>query len=339
MRQMSRRTTIIDVAQKAGVSKSTVSLVLQNSPLVKEETRHKVRVAMDALNYVYNRSAAHLGGSTTGLVGLIINDLRNPFFTEFATSVQMALAERGYMVVLGNSNEEPALQTQLLSSMVEHGVSGLIVSPAYDDNTQSFDICRKASVPTLQVLRKLDNRTDLFPFSAPDYDAGGREATLHLLDQNIRHIAFIGGEEGRQVTQERLSGYQAVLQEKGISPQFFFGATSHQFGRQSAHLLATEHPEIEAVICFNDRVALGVLAGSRDIGRDIGKELKIIGFDDIEECQLSQPNLSSVSCDIAEFGRNIAMRMADWLEGKKEPSREYRSPVTFIARDSSESGS
>ncbi|MGC6411548.1 MAG: LacI family DNA-binding transcriptional regulator [Candidatus Puniceispirillaceae bacterium] len=332
---MKRRTTIIEVAQKAGVSKSTVSLVLQNSSLVKNETRDKVRAAMDALNYVYNRSAAHLGGSATGLIGLIINDLRNPFFTEFATSVQMALAERGYMVVLGNSNEEPALQRQLLSSMVEHGVSGLIVSPAYDDNAHSFDICHKASVPTLQVLRKLDSRTDLFPFSAPDYEAGGREATAHLLAQNIRHIAFVGGEEGRKITQERLSGYQAVLEENAITPQFFFGATSHQFGRETAHMLAKQHPEIEAVICFNDRVALGVLAGSRDMDRQVGHDLKIIGFDNIEECQHSQPPLSSVSCDIAEFGQEVAQRMADWLEAKQEPLRETRSSVRLIARGSS----
>ena len=93
---MTRRPTIVDVAQAAGVSKSTVSLVLRDSPLVREGTRAAVRAAMARTGYVYNRAAANLRGTGTGLIGLIINDLRNPFFTEFATAVQMALSARGH---------------------------------------------------------------------------------------------------------------------------------------------------------------------------------------------------------------------------------------------------
>jgi len=102
-----RRPTIIDVASRAGVSKSTVSLVLQESPLVRPETRETVRQAMAEIGYVYNRSAAQLRSSNTGLIGLVINDLRNPFFTEFATSVQMALSARGYATVVANTDESP----------------------------------------------------------------------------------------------------------------------------------------------------------------------------------------------------------------------------------------
>ena len=102
-----RRPTIIDVAKQAGVSKSTVSLVLQNSPSVREETRKQVRAAMAEIGYVYNRSAANMRSSNAGLIGLVINDLRNPFFTEFATSLQMALSERGYSAVVANTDERP----------------------------------------------------------------------------------------------------------------------------------------------------------------------------------------------------------------------------------------
>ena len=107
---MSRRPTIHDVAREAGVSKSTVSLVLQDSPTVRAETRAAVRQAMARIGYVYNRNAANLRKAGVGLIGLVINDLRNPFFTEFATSVQMALSERGFATVIANTDEDPKLQ-------------------------------------------------------------------------------------------------------------------------------------------------------------------------------------------------------------------------------------
>ena len=130
---MNKRPTIVDVARHAGVSKSTVSLVLQNSPLVRTSTRDEVEKSMGALNYVYNRSAANLRGADVGLIGLVINDLRNPFFTEFAASAQMTFASRGYATVIANTDENPSIQTQVIASMIEHGVSGFLISPTYVD--------------------------------------------------------------------------------------------------------------------------------------------------------------------------------------------------------------
>ena len=124
-----KRPTIKDVAAHAKVSKSTVSLVLQNSDQVKTETREAVNASMLALGYVRNRAAATLRGSGTGLIGLVINDLRNPFFTEFAASVQMALADRGFATVIANCDEDPAIQTRTIRSMMEHDVAGFMISP------------------------------------------------------------------------------------------------------------------------------------------------------------------------------------------------------------------
>lgn len=162
------RPTIIDVAKLAGVSKSTVSLVLQNSPSVSPKTREDVRTAMADLGYVYNRAAANLRSSQIGLVGLVINDLRNPFFTEFATAVQMAISEAGYATVVANTDEDPALQSRTIAAMIEHGVSGLIISPVYGDEGATFEPLARAGIAAMQVLRKVSPRTDLFPFASPD---------------------------------------------------------------------------------------------------------------------------------------------------------------------------
>lgn len=330
-----RRPTIIDVAREAGVSKSTVSLVLQNSPLVKDETREHVRATMSAMGYVYNRSAAKLRKSNPDLIGLVINDLRNPFFTEFATSLQMALSSRGYAAVIANTDENPDLQTDVVGAMIEHGVAALIISPAYGEDASTFDTIQRAGIPAMQVLRKVDPRTDLFPFSAPDYVRGSRAAAEHLLQVGARRIAFVGGLEGRGVTRERLSGYLDVLKSHGMEPLVLTGAAARTFGREVARTLAEHHADVDAVICFNDQVALGLVSGCAEIGRAVGTDLRIVGFDDIEDVAHSWPALSSVRCDIAGFGRSTAETVLVWLEAGIVPPPEHRTDVSLVVRQSS----
>ena len=333
-----RRPTIIDVAHKAGVSKSTVSLVLQNSASVREETRVQVRQAMADLGYVYNRAAANMRMANAGLIGLVINDLRNPFFTEFATSLQMALSDFGYAVVIANTDEDPDLQAQTVGTMVEHGVSAIIISPAYGDVKATFDTVLRAQIPTMQVLRKVDPRTDVLPFSGPDYREGSRMATRHLLDQGARRVAFVGGLEGRAVTQERMSGYLQVLAEAGLEPLVLQGKPSRAFGREMAHLLARAHPDCDAVLCFNDLLALGVLAGCQEIGRKVGAGFRVVGFDDIEDAAQAYPALTSVRCDVSGFGRLTAKTIVGWLENRTLPEAECHLPVELVVRQSSQSG-
>src|SRR6056297_2333860 len=292
---MKRRPTITDVAARAGVSKSTVSLVLQGSPLVRAETAKTVRAAMREIGYVYNRAAATLRGSSVGLVGLVINDLRNPFFTEFAVSFQMAMAAAGYATVISNADEDAELQEKLVASMIEHGVDAVVISPTYGDPASVFDPLALAGIPTLQVLRRMDPRTELFPFASFDYAAGSAEATRHLIATGARRIAFVGGLDERSITRERMEGYLAALEGAGLWPLRIEGPTS----------------------------------------RAVGRDIRVVGFDDIEEAALAWPDLSSVACDIAGFGRDTAGALRDWLDTGTRPVAERRAPVGLIVRASS----
>ena len=332
---MTRRPTILDVASAAGVSKSTVSLVLQGSDLVREETAVAVREAMGRVGYVYNRAAANLRSASTGQVGLVINDLRNPFYTEFATTLQMRLAEAGYATVIGNSDEDPGRQVQVVRSMIEHGVAGLVIAPAFGAPGPVMDQIAAASVPAMQVLRRLEGSDGLIPFASFDYATGGAEATQHLLDQGCRRIAFLGGIAGRQITQERASGYLEAMERAGLQPLMLHGPTTRHQGYEAA----TGLPEdIEAVLCFNDLVALGLLNGLARLGRRPGRDIRLVGFDDIAECAEVWPALSSVSCDIARFGDDMAARLLRWLAKGEAPPMETRAGVALIARASSLGG-
>ncbi|MCB9944404.1 MAG: LacI family DNA-binding transcriptional regulator [Geminicoccaceae bacterium] len=331
---MKRRPTILDVARHAGVSKSTVSLVLRNSPLVRNSTRLDVERSMAALGYVYNRSAANLRGTGSGLVGLIINDLRNPFFTEFAASAQMAFSREGYATAIANTDEDPAIQAQVVDSMIEHGVSAFVISPAYDDDRTTFDKIERAGIPTMQVLRRIDDRTDLFPFASLDYTAGGELATRHLIELGCRNIAFIGGLADRPITRERMTGYERVMIAEGLEPRHFPGRPSRMIGRRMAHGLARECPGIDAAVCFSDLVALGMHSGFAEAGVVLGEDFRLVGFDDIEECSLVYPQLSSVRCDIARFGEHAARAMLRWLVHNQHPPCERREPIHLIPRQS-----
>ncbi|MFV0384537.1 LacI family DNA-binding transcriptional regulator [Paracoccus sp. (in: a-proteobacteria)] len=330
-----RRPTIIDVARKAGVSKSTVSLVLQNSPSVRDRTRRKVQKVMAEIGYVYNRAAANMRMANAGLIGLVISDLRNPFFTEFATSLQMALAERGYSTFIANTDESPRLQEQVVGSMIEHGVSAVIICPAPGAGNGAFDMIARAGIPAMQMLRRADDRLDLFPFTAPDYIGGSLEAARHLIAQGARYPAFVGGLEGLGVTEERKGGYLRALAEAGIAPTVLTGQTSRRFGRDAAAILTRDHPHVDAAMCFNDLVALGMLSGFNEIGRRIGSDFLIVGFDDIEDAAQSYPALTSVRCDIAHIGVMAAGTVVKWLEEGEVPPTETRTPVSLSIRQSS----
>lgn len=332
---MARRPTIVDVAQAAGVSKSTVSLVLQRSPLVREETRRAVEAAMASLGYVYNRAAANLRRPGAGLVGLIINDLRNPFFTEFAASAQMTFARHGYATVIANTDEDAALQSVVIASMIEHGVNAFLISPAYGGDPATFDRIARAGIPTMQVLRRFDERTDVFPFASIDYETGGRLAARHLVDLGARRIAFVGGLPDRPITLERMSGFLAVMEEAGLTPVTRPGRPSRAFGRETALAFARGGATIDAAVTFSDLVALGMLSGFAEARVDVGRDVLIVGFDDIEEAALAFPQLSSVRCDVARFAEGAAATMLRWLETGEPPAAETRSPVTLVARRSS----
>ncbi|OSQ53074.1 LacI family DNA-binding transcriptional regulator [Marivita geojedonensis] len=332
---MARRPTILDVAKAAGVSKSTVSLVVRGSETVKDSTREIVREAMRDLGYVYNRSAATLRSASSGLIGLVINDLRNPFFTEFAASLQMYLAEQGYATVIANTDEDPELQNRTIASLCEHGLSGLILSPAYGQEDAIAAELHKAAVPTIQVFRRLEVLGSRVPFIAPDYETGSALATRHLMDQGCKRIAFLGGLPERPVTRERMSAYLSALKDENIEPLVLTGETSRSFGRSMAPKLRQTYSDVDGVLCFNDLVALGLLAGCSEHGPRVGKDLRVIGIDDIEDCQDSHPPLSSVSCDIPNLAHTAAHHLLEWIQEGRRPDAVLRTPVSLVCRTSS----
>src|SRR6201997_4472269 len=207
------RPTIVDVARAAGVSKSTVSLVISGSGLVAESTRERVSGAMSDLGYIYHRGAATLRGAKSGVLGMVINDLSNPFFVELAIGIEQACQGGAYIPFVANTAENPVRQQQVIRSMREHGAAGLVLAPAMGASASELKPLL-AGLPVVQVMRRLPGlRASLV---APENKEGARKATAYLIGVGHSRVAFVGGISSMLVREERLAGYKLALDEAGI---------------------------------------------------------------------------------------------------------------------------
>lgn len=331
-----RRVTINDIAAHAGVSRSTVSLVLQGHPRIPQDTGDKVRRSMAELGYTYNRAAANLRRQTSQAVGLIVNDLRNPFFAELTSAIQARVEDEGYFVYLVESGEDLDRQERLLGSLVEHDVAGLIVCPATGTPDGAFDRLLAAGMPLCLAVRPFaDARID---YAGSDNYGGAVMATRHLIEAGHRRIAFLGGKHENPVRVDRLAGYFSALQSGGIAfdPALVTESrpTLHSGAEDLKAVLALPAPPT-ALLCYNDYVAIGVMHALRCNGLIPGEGIAVVGFDGMPETAVTFPPLSTVEL----HGQGVGRRAAELLLARiAEPSRgpaRHVEPATLIVRASS----
>ena len=321
-----------DLARAAGVSRSTVSLVLRNSPLVKRETGRRVEDAIDRLGYVYNRNAANLRRQTSDMVAMVINDLTNPFFAELAVGLDEALQAAGYVSLMANTSEEPARQQRVMETMREHGAAGFILCPAMGTDTGQAAAMAEWNVPVIQVMRRLpDGRLGAV---VPDNALGARMAAERLLALGHRRIAFLGGNDATGVTAERVGGYRLALEAAGIPPDpaLIVPAALNRGGgvEASRTVLALDRPPT-AALCFSDVVAFGVLDASAVAGLKVGQDFSVIGFDDVAGARHTLPPLTTVAVYPQELGRRAAGALLRRIaEPGEPPEQEILAPSLVV---------
>ena len=332
--------TVNDIARACDVSRATVSLVLRGSPLVNVETRARVEAELERQRYVYNRAAANLRRQTSSSVALVINDLSNPFFAEFATGVDEALGAKGYVTLLGSSNESPARQRQVLGSLMEHHPAGIILSPAESSMASDVALAIGRHTPLLVFNRQLTGDAEPgfeYDFLGLDNRAGTRAATARLIALGHRRIAFYGGHAGSSSCRERRIGYQEALREVGIAPDerwLIETAPTRLEANAHADALLALDPAPTAAVCYNDAVALGLMLGLVRLGRRPGEDFAVTGFDDIPEAAVGIPPLTTVSAAPRERGRQAAELLLQRAASPSLPGRSVIAPVHLTERDS-----
>lgn len=302
--------TLQDIAAHAGVSRSTVSLVLRASPLVAERTRHKVQRSIKALGYVYNRGAAAMRGSRTSTLGVVVYDIANPFFGAMVAGIDAALSREGYVSFLANSEDSPARQQRFLERMREHAVDAILLCPAEGTAPELIDTLAEWGMPCVQVLRHIGEPP--FDYAGTDFRLGVCQAVDHLVALGHKRIAFLGGHLEHSATRERWQGYREALTRHGLDYQRLMRATvTRRDGFDLIQQLMAESPAPSAVVCHNDMVAFGAMLGLKRLGLTPGVDCAVVGTDDVEEAELVDPALTSVATHpyaIGEEAARLALR-------------------------------
>lgn len=332
---MTKRVTVVDIARAAGVSKSTVSLVLRGSPLVGDKRREKVRAAIRDLGYVYNRGAANLRQATSRIVGIVVNDLTNSFFAELAVGMDNIVQSSGYVHFLANSGENVDRQREVIASMREHGIVGLILSPARGTTASDLKPLAESGIPTVLVVRDVPGARVSSLVS--DGYTGARAAVRHLVSLGHRRIAFLGGYDDTHVFVERHRGYRDGLAEAAIRPDATLtipstAARAGGFDAGERMLRLAERPT--AALCFNDAVAFGLCDALRGAGIEPGRDFGLVGFDDVIEARSAVPALTTVSVDPQGMGQKAAQLIFKQINAGRAEAESVVTSVRLAVRES-----
>jgi len=331
------RVTVIDIAEAAGVSKSTVSLVLQGSSSVKGATRAKILEVMSELGYVYNRGAANLRqtSASSSIIGVVVNDLTNNFFAELAVGVDMVVQSAGFVQFLSNTSESIDRQREVIASMREHGISGLLVSPARATEAADFKPLVVAGIPVVVVVRSLPGAK--VSSVVADNANGVAMAVRHLVSLGHRRIAFLGGFPDTAVFDERMQGYRMAIDASGVEfdqKLVVPGPPSRAGGIDAIGRALTIGDRPTAAVCFNDAVAFGACDGLRACRMEPGQDFAVVGFDDVIEAKSAVPALTTISVDPQAMGRRAAQLLLKQISAGKAEPESVVTAVRLVVRES-----
>ncbi len=327
-----RRATVLDVAHHAGVSRATVSLVLQDSSRISDATKIKVRQSIRELGYRYNRSAANLRNSRSMTVGLLLADVRNSYFAEVSMAVQAELQKVGYSLLIGYTLDQVAQQKRLLMSMAEHQVDGLIMLPAPGTTAAGLhELLGKGGVPQVLIGRRVEGlATDLVTTDNRD---GSRQLGEHLAALGVRTVALLGGNASTSSFTDRVLGLTEGLH--GAELITVPTTATPEGGFQAAMQLLTRDGCPDAIVAYTDAVALGIYEQLRRRGIEPGRDVAVTAFDDSPVAQLLHPRLTTVATFPRVIGTETVALLLSRLADSDGPERVVTiAPHLLVAASS-----
>lgn len=325
--------TIKDVALRAGVTKQTVSNVINQRPVVKADTRARVERAIAELGYTPSLLARGLATGRTMMIGLVLPTLANPFYTELIERLERELEVHGYGIALCTTDGDADRATKQLTTLKRRYIDGLIL---FDDGNigHHLDLVRELSLPF--VLCGAENE---LPAGAPvvtfDHGRAGYLAGEHLRELGHREIAVVGEFPAHR---GRLGGAQQALAEASIAirPSRIqdTAAKSQHGGFEAATQVLSEHPEVTAVIGTHDLLALGVLQAATALGRQVPEDLSVIGIDDIAAAGQAHPPLTTVAFPIAKLAQESVDKLLGLLASRAEQAEVVSLTPQLVIRKS-----
>jgi LacI family transcriptional regulator len=326
---------IKDVAREAGVSTATVSHVINNSRYVTETTREKVLSAIEKCNYYPNAHARSLASGRSHMLGVLVSDIANPFFPELVKSIEAAAFERGYDLILLNTNYDAERTSGYIKRLIQRKVAGVALMTSEMDAALIDELARcHVSVVFLDAGSTGECMSNLLV----NYESGIDEAVGHLVSLGHQSIAYIGGPHRLRSAIKRLEAFQSGIarhlpQDAPAAP-VYEGDFRLEGGRRAAREMLSAGDLPTAVIVANDMMALGVMQECRASGVRIPLDLSIIGFDDIAFAELTDPPLSTVCLPRTELGRRAVEALMMTIEGADRQGLEIHIQTYLVIRGS-----
>ena len=322
-----------DVAREAGVSLMTVSRALNDKDGISPITRTLVYAVVDRLGYRRSGIARSLVTKHTGTLGLVVPDNSNPYFSEVARGVEHAAYAEGYNVFLCNTEEDSRREQAVMQSLADKQVDGIIVcSPRLQDD----DLSRLLSYfPTCVLINRVIDGHSSSAIHTDD-DNGAQRAVGHLIERGHRKIGMLAGPERSFSGRLRQHGYMTALADAGIVPDegwVRYCLPMVDASQEAAVDLLTRHPNLTALFCFNDLVAVGALKACNQLGRCVPEEMAVVGFDDIPLASLVTPALTTMHIPCYGIGLRAGKTLLDQIGGKAEKSLTVL-PVELAVRAS-----
>lgn len=318
--------TIKDVAERAGVTVTTVSRILNNRGSISENTRKKVYAIMEELNYQPNELARALFRKKSNIIGLIIPNVSHPFFAELSNYIESYAYKNGYKVLLCNSYSDIAKEKDYIDMLKRSQVDGIIMGSHSLETSEYVGI----NLPIVTIDRIL---SDKIPYISSDNYRGGTLATKLLINKGCKKIAHISGPLSLNTpANKRYEAFSDVTKKLDIETTLIEIKLDTFDGYKSKiEKLFRDYPDIDGVFASSDIIGATTVIVANSLGKKIPQDLKIIGYDDILNASLIVPALTTIKQPIEEMGKLAVELIIKQIE-KKEISMEYILPIKLIER-------
>jgi LacI family transcriptional regulator len=339
-----KRPTQIDVARRAGVSRATVSYVLNDATNgkvpISEETRQRVLDAIEELGYVPDARARALRSGDTKTLGLIVPDIRNPHFWETAEGVEQEARDAGYHLLLSNIALKHEYANEIFTDLSHRRIDGLILmggfTVASEEARDSLDRFFRRHLPIVEISDHYSVHYEVDRISSNYYEAT-TEAVSYLLSLNHRRIGLLFGVAMPELAKDRLQPYQESLEAARLAVEEELivkcGPTIED-GYQATFRLLELPQRPTAVIAINDLLALGAMRAIGEAGLRIPEDISLLGYDDIPMAKYLSPSLTTVSKDIVSLGRAAVKLLLSRIQQPERPYHTERRPARLIIRES-----
>jgi LacI family transcriptional regulator len=309
--------------------------VVRGSSRISQETADRVRKAMEDLGYVYDRQAANLRQSRSMTLGLVLTDIRNPYFAEMAMAFEEKVHPDGYTIVVGYSRDEFARERQLVSTMVERRVDGLVLLPAQNSDPQVLDRLVLGSQTSLVLVAR--HFADQHSYVGPDNRRAGYVLAEHLRSIGARSMALVGGPRTSSARTERVAGMTEGAQGRvAFNPERTAYSLTNPVGGATAMGELLDRGELpDAVVAYSDVVAIGVCAELRRRGLEPGRDVAVASYDDIAAAEQQVPPLTSVATFPELIGERSAEMLMAQLNGVTDGSAQVLIDPVLRVRASS----